>query len=123
MNLSAANCYQLGEFRLDLSRRSLGRPGEDPVPLTGRAFDVLAFLVENRHRVVGKDEVMKAVWPRVVVEENNLTQAISAARRALGDSWGPRVTSPPSRGGDTSTSAMCCPSCSLSRRRSRPLRS
>lgn len=86
MNPPGTRCYQLGDFRLDLSRRSLSRAGEDSVPLTGRAFDVLAYLVENRHRVVGKDEVIAAVWPRVVVEENNLTQAISAARRALGDS-------------------------------------
>jgi TolB-like protein len=36
--------------------------------------------------VVGKEELLSAVWPRVVVEENNLNQAVAAIRRALGDS-------------------------------------
>ena len=56
------------------------------LPLAGRAFDVLEYLVRHRDRVVGKDELMSAVWPRVVVEPNNLTQAVSAIRRVLGDS-------------------------------------
>ena len=54
--------------------------------LSGRAYDVLVHLVENRERVVTKDDLLKAVWPRVVVEENNLNQAISVLRRTLGDS-------------------------------------
>jgi DNA-binding winged helix-turn-helix (wHTH) protein/TolB-like protein/Flp pilus assembly protein TadD len=56
------------------------------LPLSGRAFDVLDYLVRHRDRIVGKEEILSAVWPRVVVEENNLSQAISAVRRALGDS-------------------------------------
>jgi DNA-binding winged helix-turn-helix (wHTH) protein len=42
-------------------------------------------LVENRGRVVGKDELMKAVWPDTFVEEGNLTQNISTLRKVLGD--------------------------------------
>ena len=56
------------------------------IPLSGRAYDVLAYLVENRDRVVSKDELIKAVWPHSIVEDNNLNQAISTVRRALGDS-------------------------------------
>ena len=56
------------------------------LPLSGRAFDVLEYLVRHHERVVGKEELLSAVWPRVVVEENNLTQAVSAIRRALDDS-------------------------------------
>jgi DNA-binding winged helix-turn-helix (wHTH) protein/TolB-like protein/Flp pilus assembly protein TadD len=56
------------------------------LPLAGRAFDVLEYLLRHRDRVVGKEELLSAVWPRVVVEENNLNQAVSAIRRALGDS-------------------------------------
>lgn len=56
------------------------------LPLAGRAFDVLEYLVRHRERVVGKEELLSAVWPRVVVDENNLTQAVSAIRRVLGDS-------------------------------------
>jgi TolB-like protein/Flp pilus assembly protein TadD len=56
------------------------------LPLAGRAFDVLEYLIRHRDRVVDKDELLSAVWPRVVVEANNLTQAVSTIRRALGDS-------------------------------------
>lgn len=73
-------------FRLDLARRRLTDPDGRTLPLSARAYDVLAYLVENRARVVGKDELMRAVWSRVVVEENNLNQAIYNIRKALGDS-------------------------------------
>jgi DNA-binding winged helix-turn-helix (wHTH) protein len=53
--------------------------------LSARAYHVLIYLLENRHRVVSKEELMKAVWPRSVVEENNLNQAVTILRRALGD--------------------------------------
>ena len=46
---------------------------------------MLIYLLENRDRVVSKNELMKAVWPRSVVEENNLNQAVTILRRALGD--------------------------------------
>jgi eukaryotic-like serine/threonine-protein kinase len=50
-----------------------------------KAFDTLVLLVENRDRVVTKDELLGAVWPDVIVEEGNLTQQIFLIRRALGD--------------------------------------
>jgi DNA-binding winged helix-turn-helix (wHTH) protein len=78
--------YVFEGFRLDLARRRLTDPTGATVLLSGRAYDVLAYLVVNRARVIGKDEIMRAVWPRVVVEENNLNQAIYNLRRALGDS-------------------------------------
>lgn len=53
-------------------------------PLGARAFDLLLLLVEERNRVVSKDEILDKVWAGVVVEENNLTVQISALRRALG---------------------------------------
>lgn len=78
--------YRFAEFTLDLARRRLTASGPEPLPLSGRAFEVLAYLVANRDRMVPKRELMDAVWPRMVVEENNLTQAVSTLRRALGDS-------------------------------------
>lgn len=78
--------YRFADFALDLARRRLSRGDTEVITLSGRAFDVLAYLVERRDRMVGKRELMDAVWPRVVVEENNLTQAISSLRKALGDS-------------------------------------
>lgn len=78
--------YRFGEFTLDLARRRLSRNGQEVMAPSGRAFDVLAFLLANRDRMVSKHELLDAVWPSVVVEENNLSQAVSLVRRALGDS-------------------------------------
>jgi DNA-binding winged helix-turn-helix (wHTH) protein/TolB-like protein len=81
-----ARSYRFADFTLDLARRRLSGNGQDTLPLTGRAFDVLAYLLLNRERMVSKRELMDAVWPQAVVEDNNLTQAISVLRRVLGDS-------------------------------------
>ncbi len=78
--------YRFAGFTLDLTRRRLSGHGQDSIVLSGRAFDVLAFLLACRDRMVTKRELMDTVWPRMVVEENNLTQAISTLRRVLGDS-------------------------------------
>jgi DNA-binding winged helix-turn-helix (wHTH) protein/TolB-like protein/Flp pilus assembly protein TadD len=86
MEPAPVRVFAIGPFRLDFGRRGLYGADGAPVPLAGRAFDVLAFLVEHRYRVVSKDELLEAGWPRLVVEENNLAQAITAIRRALGDS-------------------------------------
>ncbi len=71
-------------YRIDPQTRRLLSPAGEPVAMTGKAFDVLCYLVEHRDRVVGKDELLAAVWPGRVIEENTLTQAVSLARRALG---------------------------------------
>ena len=78
-----ARLYRFGPFRLDARTREL-RNGDVPVGLTAKAFDVLRVLVENRDRVVERDELLSTVWAGRVVEENNLTQAIAALRRAFG---------------------------------------
>lgn len=71
-------------FCLDTQTREL-RTGDGKVlPVGAKAFDTLCCLIDHRHRVVSKDELMAAVWPARVVEENNLTQAVSALRRVLG---------------------------------------
>ena len=85
MNGQPIRAYQFAGFRFNLAKRRLSGPDGAVIPLSGRAYDVLAYLVENRERVVGKDELIKSVWPRSVVEDNNLNQAISTVRRALGD--------------------------------------
>ena len=59
--------------------------GGTPVPLTSKAFDTLVVLIENRDRVVTKDELLRSVWPDVEVEEGNLTQQIFLLRKALGE--------------------------------------
>ena len=78
--------YRIGPFRVDLMRHCITDAAHAVLPVSSRAYDALLYLVEHRERVVGKDELMKAVWPKAVVEENNLNQAISSLRRAFGDS-------------------------------------
>src|SRR6185312_9779767 len=71
-------------FRLDIASRELFGPDDATLPLTSKALDVLAYLIEHSDRMVGKDERLAAVWTGRVVEENNLPQAISALRKAFG---------------------------------------
>ncbi len=79
--------YEFGDFRLEADSRLLFRRGE-PVRLTPKVFDTLLHLVQHQGKVVGKDELMRAVWPDTAVEENNLNQNISTLRRVLGESRG-----------------------------------
>ena len=72
-----------GPFVLDSLKRRLLKDGH-PVAITVKTLDVLLVLLNNRHRVVGKDELMAAVWPNTAVQENNLVRQISSLRRALG---------------------------------------
>jgi TolB-like protein len=77
--------YEFDDFRIDAGRRLfLGRDGR-PIPLTPKALDTLIYLVQHTHVVLGKETLMKAIWPDTAVEENNLNQCISALRRALGE--------------------------------------
>ncbi|MGH9847774.1 MAG: winged helix-turn-helix domain-containing tetratricopeptide repeat protein, partial [Blastocatellia bacterium] len=80
----AQYCYEFGPFRLDAAERLLLRDGE-PMLLPPKAFDTLLVLVANCGHILKKDDLMKAVWPETLVEENNLSQYISALRKALGD--------------------------------------
>ncbi len=74
-----------GGFTLDPAKRTLAGPGGGAIDLKPKVFDTLAVLVARAGEVVSKHELMEAVWPGVVVEDNNLSQAISALRKALGD--------------------------------------
>ena len=72
-----------GLLALDLSRRELRARGAT-VPIGGRAFEILAILAQSAQELVGKDELMRRVWPGAIVEENTLAAQISAIRKALG---------------------------------------
>ena len=69
---------------LDTDRRELRR-GESSVPVQPQVFDLLVYLIENRDRVVTKDDLLKAVWNGRIVSESTLISRINAARRAIGD--------------------------------------
>lgn len=78
--------YEFGDFRLLAAQRSLtARSDGRPIELTQKAFDTLRYLVQHPGELLDKSALIAAVWPNVVVEENNLNQVISALRRALGD--------------------------------------
>ena len=76
--------YEFSGYRLDAVSRELFGPDGTTISVTSKALDVLAYLIRQRDRVVDKDDLLAAVWAGRVVEENNLTQAISALRKAFG---------------------------------------
>ena len=76
--------YKFSGYRLDAVSRELFGPDGTTISITSKALDVLAYLIRQRDRVVDKDDLLAAVWAGRVVEENNLTQAISALRKAFG---------------------------------------
>jgi len=75
--------YLFGRVALRPAQRQLLVDGQ-PATLGARAFDLLLALVENRDRLVSKNELLDIVWPGLVVEENNLQVHVSALRKLLG---------------------------------------
>lgn len=76
--------YEFDSFRVDLENRTLRR-NDVLIPLTPKAFQTLAVLLENQDRVVDKRELLKLVWPDTYTEESNLAHQILAIRKALGE--------------------------------------
>lgn len=76
--------HRFGEFELDEERRELRLRGRERL-LQPRVFDLLVYLVRQRERVVGKDELLDALWPEVTVTEGSLQRVVSLARAALRD--------------------------------------
>lgn len=87
MRIPSPPAYEFGPFRLDPGDRRLRRGGR-AVPLTPKAVQILFALVEAAGRTLGKRELLGAVWPNAVVEENTLARNISTLRRALGEQAG-----------------------------------
>ncbi len=78
--------YEFDRFTVDANQRLLFVAGEvAPIDLPPRAFDALLHLVERPGELLTKKELMKALWPGVVVEENSLNQVISLVRKVLGE--------------------------------------
>lgn len=86
-----------GDFTLDLRRGKLLR-GSEELKLRPKSFEVLKYLVENSGRLVGKDELMGAVWPDTAVTDDSLVQCLIEVRRALGDSKQEIIKTVPRRG-------------------------
>jgi TolB-like protein len=85
-------------IELDLDNGFLRAPDGTDVPLRPQSLAVLRHLVANAGRVVGKDELMDAVWPGIAVTDNSLTQCISEIRRAIGDAEQRLIRTIPRRG-------------------------
>ena len=74
--------YEFGPFQLDLEQRILWKEGQ-PLTLAPKVFDTLLVLIERRERIIGKEELMRALWPDTSVEESNLSQNIFMLRKIL----------------------------------------
>lgn len=83
-----SHIYEFDNFRVDSGKRLLSNGGPDPIPLTPKIFDTLSYLVSHHGKVIDKDELMSAIWPDTIVEENNLNKNISVLRRVLGENPG-----------------------------------
>ena len=84
--MSEANAnlvYACDQWEIDLGRRELRSRGI-PVPLGGRAFEIVTVLVQSASEFVTKDDLMERVWPGAIVGEGTIHVHISAVRKALG---------------------------------------
>jgi TolB-like protein len=116
--------FVFGECVLDTGRRELSRGGE-AVAVGPQVFDLLIHLIENRDRVVSKDELFDVIWRGRTVSDSTLTSHVNFARRAVGDNGGDQrlirtisrkgfrfvgeVTAAPSRGAATLTATQIEP--------------
>src|SRR6476659_3513366 len=91
---SRSSSYRFGTFELQPGERRLLAHGES-VTLGPRAFDLLVVLVERAGHLVTKETLLERVWPKLIVEENNLQVQISALRKILGQE---AITTIPGRG-------------------------
>lgn len=90
--------FEFGPYRLDTLGRSLECRGQ-VIALPPKAVEVLAELVKRSGEVVGKKELMEAVWPEAFVEEANLNQMVFVLRRAIeSTNGGEYITTVPRRG-------------------------
>ena len=77
--------YLFEDYALDTDRRELCRRGE-VVRLEPQAFDLLEYLIQNRGRLVSRDDLIASVWAGRIVSDSAMTTRINAARCAIGDS-------------------------------------
>ena len=100
MDQTSTPSYEFGGYRLDTVLQVLSSPTGEPIALPSRAFETLRYLVERSGELVEKSVLLKAVWPKAVVEENNLNQCILTLRKVLNEAAGERrfILTVPGRG-------------------------
>ncbi len=96
MDTSPLN-YKFGEFVLDLARGCLFKNAEE-IKLRPKVFETLKYLVEHSGRLIGKQELMQAVWPDTFVTDDSLVQCTLELRRALDDRGQQLLKTIPRRG-------------------------
>jgi DNA-binding winged helix-turn-helix (wHTH) protein len=74
--------FRFGNFEIDAARQELRRAGE-AVHIEPQVFDLLVHLVQNRDRIVSKDELIETIWRGRIISEAALSSCISAARTPL----------------------------------------
>jgi TolB-like protein/cytochrome c-type biogenesis protein CcmH/NrfG len=79
--------FSFAGHTLDTDRRELCRDGT-PVTLEPQVFDLLIYILQNRDRVVSKDDLLAAIWGGRIVADSTLASRINAVRKAVGDSGG-----------------------------------
>lgn len=77
--------YRFEDYCLDVGRQELRR-GQAVVDVEPQVLDLLRYLIENRDRVVSKDDLIAQVWRGRIVSDSTLTSRITSARQAIGDS-------------------------------------
>ncbi|MGA8958538.1 MAG: transcriptional regulator, partial [Pseudolabrys sp.] len=77
--------FSFEDFVVDRERGEL-RSGGTIIPIEPQVFDLLVYLIENRDRVVSKDDLIASVWGGRIVSDSTLDSRINRARKALGDS-------------------------------------
>ena len=76
--------YRFHEFAVDKKRLELRSAGQ-PVDVEPQVFALLVYLIENREKVVSKDELIESIWHGRIVSDATLNSRINALRRAVGD--------------------------------------
>jgi TolB-like protein len=76
--------YRFADCVLDTDRRELHR-GRQPVAIAPQVFDLLEYLIKNRHRVVSKDDLIDAIWEGRIISETALSTRINVVRSAIDD--------------------------------------
>jgi DNA-binding winged helix-turn-helix (wHTH) protein len=79
--------YRFGEYELDDAAYTLTRAGTS-IPLQPKMFELLRYLIEQRERVVTKDELLDTLWPGEHVNQSAVTWTVSHVRNALGQGRG-----------------------------------
>ncbi len=84
MSAQPRGSYRFDQFALDLDRGALLGSNGDELALRPKSFLMLQYFVENADRLIDRDELMRAVWPDVIVSDDSIAQCIGEIRRVLG---------------------------------------